>query len=166
MTKGPYKIKIHSTYYRIDYLIIAILFSIMAIVAFVNILGRYLFAYSLSFTEAITIQLFVWLVVIGSGIAFERGAQLGMISFFRIFPHIIKKFVIIVSGVLGMLLFAVIDVLLILDIYNEITIFHAKSAALNIPVWIFYAGVPLFSLYVFSGIYRGTMKSLRELSER
>jgi hypothetical protein len=29
-------------------------------------------------------------------------------------------------------------------IYDEMTLFHATSAALGIPVWIYYAGVPLY----------------------
>ena len=166
MNKHPSRIRIHSTHYRIDYLLTAIIFSIMGIIAFVNVLGRYLFNYSLSFTEEITIQLFVWLVVIGSGIAFERSTQLGMTTFFRIFPYVVQKSVIIFSAVLGILLFVSIDVLLIHSIYYEITIFHAKSAALGVPVWVYYAGVPIFSIYVFSGICRGAIKALKRLSEQ
>ena len=48
--------------YRVDYLVAALLLAVMALVAFINVVGRYLFNSSLSFTEEITIQLFVWLV--------------------------------------------------------------------------------------------------------
>ena len=53
----------------------ALLLAAMALIAFVNILGRYLFRYSLAFTEEATIHCFVWLTVVGSGIAFERGSR-------------------------------------------------------------------------------------------
>jgi TRAP-type C4-dicarboxylate transport system permease small subunit len=39
-------------------------------------------------------------------------------------------------------------------IHEELTLFNATSAALGIPVWIYYIGVPVFSIFVFSGIYR------------
>ncbi|NCC52917.1 MAG: TRAP transporter small permease [Spartobacteria bacterium] len=146
--------------YRVDHLLAALTLSVMALVAFANILGRYLFDASLSFTEEITIQLFVWLVVIGSGMAFERGAQLGMTSLFRVFPRAVQKSVILFSAALGALLFVVVDLLLLQAIYREMTIFHARSGSLNVPVWIYYAGVPLFSCFVFRGIWRGARSAL------
>jgi hypothetical protein len=32
------------------------------------------------------INMFVWMTVIGTGIAFERGAQMGMVTLFNVFP--------------------------------------------------------------------------------
>jgi hypothetical protein len=48
-------------------------------------------------------------------------------------------------------------------IYDEITLFKATSAALGMPVWIYYLGVPVFSVYVFQGIYRNASKQLSNL---
>jgi TRAP-type C4-dicarboxylate transport system permease small subunit len=39
-------------------------------------------------------------------------------------------------------------------IYEELMLFNATSAALGIPVWIYYIGVPIFSVFLFGGIYR------------
>ena len=141
----------------------ALLLSVMALIAFLNILGRYLFHYSLAFTEEITINLFVWLTVLGTGLAFERGAQLGLASFFKLFPCPMKRTVILLSGCLSAILFVVIDVLLIQTIYYEITLFHAASPALGLPIWIYYAVVPLLSVAVFRGVYRGTIIRMRKL---
>ena len=126
----------------------------MASIAFVNILSRYLFHFSFAATEEITINLFVWVTVIGSGIAFERGGQLGMITLYRMFPKKFKKLVIFISAGLSAVLFLLVDVYMIQAIYEELTLFNATSAALGIPVWIYYIGVPIFSVFVFSGIYR------------
>ena len=78
---------------RIDHLIAAILLFTMASIAFANVLSRYLFHFSFAATEEITINLFVWLTVVGSGIAFERGGQLGMITLFNVLPAKFKKIV-------------------------------------------------------------------------
>ena len=85
---------------RIDHWIVAILLFTMASIAFINVLSRYLFHFSFAATEEITINLFVWMTVIGSGIAFERGGQLGMITLYNLFPKKFKKFVIVFSSVL------------------------------------------------------------------
>jgi TRAP-type C4-dicarboxylate transport system permease small subunit len=149
--------------FRIDHWIVAILFFIMASIAFANILSRYLFHFSFAATEEITINLFVWVTVIGSGLAFERGGQLGMITLYRLFPEKFKKLVILVSAGLSAVLFLLVDVYMIQAIYEELTLFNATSAALGIPVWIYYIGVPIFSVFVFAGIYRDASVKLEGL---
>ena len=148
---------------RIDHWIAAILLFTMASIAFINVLSRYLFHFSFAATEEITINLFVWLTVVGSGIAFERGAQLGMVTLYNIFPGKFKKIVILFASGLSAVLFLLVDIYMIQAIYDEITLFQATSAALAIPVWIYYIGVPIFSVFVFTGIYRDASSKLEAL---
>lgn len=145
---------------RVDHVLVAILLLAMALIAFVNVLSRYLFHFSFAATEEITINLFVWMTVIGSGIAFERGAQLGMVTLYKVFPVKVKKGIIILSAGLSALLFLLVDIFVVQAIYNEVTMFHATSGALGIPVWIYYIGVPVTSVFVFRGIYRNMVNRL------
>lgn len=140
--------------FRVEHWIVAILLFTMASIAFVNILSRYLFHFSFAATEEITINLFVWVTVIGSGLAFERGGQLGMVTLYNLFPKKFKTLVIVFSAALSAGLFLLVDIYTIQAIYEELTLFNATSAALGIPVWIYYIGVPIFSVFVFAGIYR------------
>ena len=151
---------------RIEHWIVAILLFTMASIAFINVLSRYLFHFSFAATEEITINLFVWVTVIGSGLAFERGGQLGMITLYNIFPSKFKQTVIVGSAGLSAILFLLVDIYMIQAIYDELTLFNATSAALGIPVWIYYIGVPVFSVFVFAGIYRDAHKKLNELSAK
>ena len=139
---------------RIDHWIVAVLLFSMASIAFINVLSRYLFHFSFAATEEVTINLFVWMTVVGSGIAFERGGQLGMVTLYNVFPRKFKRLVILFSSILSALLFILVDIYMIQAIYDELTLFHATSAALAIPVSIYYVGVPVFSVFVFAGIYR------------
>ncbi len=139
---------------RIDHWIVAILLFTMAAIAFINVLSRYLLHFSFAATEEITINLFVWMTVIGSGIAFERGGQLGMVTLYNLFPKKFRKLVVLFSSALSAVLFILVDIYMLQAIYEELTLFHATSAALGIPVWIYYIGVPIFSVFVFAGIYR------------
>jgi TRAP-type C4-dicarboxylate transport system permease small subunit len=148
---------------RIDHWIVAILLFTMASIAFINVLSRYLFHFSFAATEEVTINLFVWLTVVGSGIAFERGGQLGMVTLYKIFPKKFKKLVILFSSGLSAFLFLIVDIFTIQAIYDELTIFQATSAALEIPVWIYYIGVPILSVFVFAGIYRDAASKLDAL---
>jgi TRAP-type C4-dicarboxylate transport system permease small subunit len=148
---------------RIDHWIAAILLFTMASIAFINVLSRYLFHFSFAATEEITINLFVWLTVVGSGLAFERGGQLGMVTLNKIFPKKFKRLVIFFSSGLSAALFLIVDIYVIQAIYDELTLFQAKSAALEVPVWIYYIGVPILSVFVFAGIYRDAASKLSEL---
>jgi TRAP-type C4-dicarboxylate transport system permease small subunit len=152
-----------NTSIRIDHWIAAALLMTMALIAFVNVLSRYFVNFSIGSTEEITINLFVWMTVVGTGIAFERGAQLGMVTFFNLFPIKMRKALVVFSALLGAGLFVLVCWYMIQAIYDEITLFHATSASLGIPVWIYYAGVPLLSVFVFRGIYRGARMRRDEL---
>ena len=154
-----------NTSIRIDHWIAAGLLMIMALIAFVNVLSRYFVNFSIGFTEEITINLFVWMTVVGTGIAFERGAQLGMVTFFNMFPVKMKRALVVFSALLGAGLFVLVCWYMIQAMYDEITLFRATSASLGIPVWIYYAGVPLLSVFVFRGIYRGARMRLAELDK-
>ena len=151
---------------RADHIIVAVLLFAMAAIAFINVLSRYLFHFSLAATEEITINMFVWMTVVGTGLAFERGGQLGMVTLFHRFPRSTRKGVILLSAILGAVLFCVIDIYMIQAIYYEITMFQADSAALGIPVWIYYLGVPLLSVYVFTGIYRDASSRIKTLRHK
>lgn len=148
---------------RLDHWIVALLLMAMALIAFINVLSRYFINFSIGATEEITINLFVWMTVIGTGIAFERGAHLGMVTFFNLFPLKMRRGLVMLSGLLGAALFVLVGAYMIQAIYDELTMFQATSAALGIPVWIYYAGVPIFSVFVFRGIYRGTRSRLAQL---
>ncbi len=149
--------------FPIHHWIAAVLLFCMAGIAFINVVSRYVFHFSFAATEEITINMFVWLTVVGSGIAFERGAHLGMVTLFNIFPKALKQVVIILSAALMAALFVVINVFMIQAIYDELVLFHAMSGALGIPIWVYYAGVPVLSVYVFRGIYRDAMTKLKTL---
>ncbi len=148
---------------RVDHWIAALLLFIMAAIAFINVISRYLINLSFAATEEITINLFVWLTVVGSGIAFERGGQLGMVTLFNILPAGLKKFATLLSSFLSAVLFVLVDIYIIQAIYDEITLFGAISPALGIPVWIYYLGVPILSILVFRGIYRDASSKLKRL---
>ena len=150
---------------RLDHGIAALLLMAMAVIAFVNVLSRYFVNFSIGATEEITINLFVWMTVVGTGIAFERGAQLGMVTFYNLFPLKMRKSLVVFSALLGAGLFVLVSIYMIQAIYDEITLFQATSASLGIPVWVYYAGVPLLSTFVFRGIYRGARTRLAALGE-
>lgn len=152
--------------FRIDEWLAAILLFVMCLIAFLNVLSRYFFHVSFAATEEVTINLFVWITLIGIGIAFERGSQLGMESLYNLFPRLWKKGIVLFSAFLSAILFCAVDFVMIQTIHTEITFFHSTSGALGIPMSVYYIGVPILSVFVFFGIYRETSQKLRKLEEQ
>ncbi|WP_320172403.1 TRAP transporter small permease [Maridesulfovibrio sp.] len=148
--------------FRLDHWLVAICMAVMVLIAFINVLSRYIFHFSLAATEEITINLFVWVTIIGIGIAFERSEHLGMVTFFNRFPKKMQKASVLIYSLLAAGLFLVLNWFMIQAIYDEITLFQARSASLNIPVWIYYAGLPVFSVFIFRGIYRDAVNKLTD----
>jgi TRAP-type C4-dicarboxylate transport system permease small subunit len=88
-----------------------------------------------------------------------------MVSIYKMFPKPLKKMVIWLNLILSAFLFGVVDWFTIKTIYEELTMFHSTSPALGIQMWIYYAGVPIFSIFVFIRMWKGHVKALAKLKE-
>ncbi|BEU88302.1 hypothetical protein TAMA11512_17660 [Selenomonas sp. TAMA-11512] len=73
----------------------------MTAIAFANVVSRYVFSASFSFSEEITTYMFVILSLIGAAIAARRGAHLGFTAIFDIFSPKTKRFLASISALLG-----------------------------------------------------------------
>lgn len=88
-----------------------------------------------------------------------------MVTLYNVFPRNMKKIVTLINAALSALLFILVDIYIIQAIYQEITLFQATSPALAVPIWIYYVGVPLFSVFVFRGVYRHSAEKVKLLRE-
>jgi len=58
--------------------VIIIMLAYMAVMNFLNVTFRYLLSSSFSFTEELTVTVFVWVTMMGASAGFKRNAHLGM----------------------------------------------------------------------------------------
>ncbi len=150
--------------FYLDELLSALFLGIMAVIAFINVINRYFFKQSFAFTEEITVNLFVWITLLGISIAFRRGANLKMTNLFDRFGPSAKRFVLIFSAVLGTMIFCFIIYNSAREIYRNITFYHTTSEALGIPTWIYSMGTPLFSLVVIKELIISTISEIRKIN--
>lgn len=144
--------------------LVIIIVSVMAVLGFGNVLSRYIFHASFAATEEIEINMFVWITVLGIAIAFEKGSHLGMTMLYDKFPTWLKKVALVISALLAIYLFAMVDYYSIREIYKDMTFFHARSDALNIPIWIYTIGIPIFSILVFEKVISSTVRNIKSLN--
>ena len=132
---------------NIEEVLVCVCLVVMTGLTFVNVIARYVFSASLSFSEEITTYLFVLLSLMGAAIAAKRGAHLGL-------TIITDR----VGGEMGWVLGA--GSMAFATAFSTIICYFGFFMALNqfnkgqltagtqLPEWIFGAFVPVGALFV------------------
>ncbi len=141
----------------------AFILAVMLVVTFANVVTRYLITYPLAFTEEITISMFVWIVLLGTSVAFRRNAHLAMTFFYDLMPRGLKKLCFLVSTAVSLAFFSILGCLGALQVYDEWAL-GVTSDALAIPACIYSSAIPLFSLLIVVRILQAARVTLREKS--
>ena len=136
----------------------AVLLAVMAIIAFLNVISRYVLKYSLAFTEEILISFFVWLTLLGTAIAFREGSHLSFTFITDRLPAKIQRFLIWFSAFLGVLLFLFLIYFSIFQIKEEIVL-NITSSGIGVPQWWYTIGMPLWSIWIILRIIQGAYLS-------
>jgi len=89
---------------KIEEILSAIILGIMSVIAFGNVLSRYVFHASFAATEEVVVNLFVWMTVLGIAMAFEKGSHLSMTMVTERLSPRGKAVANIVSAVIGVIL--------------------------------------------------------------
>jgi len=132
---------------NIEEYICAICLAIMTILTFANVISRYVFSASFSFSEEITTYLFVLLSLLGSAIAAKRSAHLG----FTLLGDLVKPGINRIFKIIGYLFAVAFCVLLfyhgMLMVISQIQ-YQQVTAGMQWPEWIFGSFVPFGTFFV------------------
>lgn len=129
----------------IEEVILFITLLIMTLISFGNILSRNFFNLSISFTEEITINLFVLLTFVGTAVGVRKFAHLGFTLIFDKVNKSFKKIIIIFSTLMGLILFGVLLWYGFQMVSFQMTI-GQKTPALGMPQWILSLSLPFGAL--------------------
>lgn len=149
----PGRNKVIATFINnIEEYVSAVFLFVMFLIAFINVLSRYLLKASLAFIEEIEVNFFVWVTLLGIAIAFKKGSHLSMSFLREKMPQNVQKLLTTLGLILSLSVFTTITYLTSVLIYREVTIYRTSSMALGIPMWIYYTGMLLCSLIVIARI--------------
>ncbi|NLM71789.1 MAG: TRAP transporter small permease, partial [Synergistaceae bacterium] len=127
---------------------------------FANVVTRYFIFYALAFTEEVTINLFVWLVMLGTAIAFKKGANLSMTFVYDKLPARGRKLCFFSSTALSLAFFALLAYLGYVQVSDEIAL-SVTSPSLALPVWWYTISLPVFSALIFIRILQAAIETVR-----
>lgn len=132
---------------KIEDIICAICLVVMTALTFANVIARYVFSASFSFSEEITTYLFVLLSLIGSAAAARRNAHLGFTAILDLFPDGLKRAIQTFSYLMATLFSAALFWYGINMVQSQI--YHGQvTAGMQWPEWIFGSFVPLGAFFI------------------
>lgn len=132
---------------RLEDIICAICMIIMTSLTFANVIARYVFSASFSFSEEITTYLFVLLSLIGSAAAARRKAHLGFTAILDLLPKGVQRAIQTMSYALATFFSAALFWYGISMVQSQI--FHGQvTAGMQWPEWIFGSFVPLGAFFI------------------
>jgi len=134
--------------------LLVLLFAVMLVVAFVNVITRYFIRYSLAFTEEIVVSAFVWATLLGASIAFRRGANLSFTFVVDRLPRPLRRAAIWSAAGLSILLFTFLIFYGLKQIELERRL-NFTTEALALPQWWYTLGLPLLSVLIIWRIVQG-----------
>ncbi len=132
---------------EIEEIIAGVCLTIMSVLAFTNVLARYFFHASFSFSDEITTYLFVLLSLVGAAIAAKRHEHLGFTVIEDLVPPHIKRILNFISYLMAVIFTSIIFYYGILMVISQYTL-GQKTAGMQWPEWIFGSFSPIGSFFV------------------
>lgn len=145
---------------RFEELLGAFLLAVMACIAFINVIVRYCTNFSFSSSEELTVNFFVWIVLLGTARAFREGGNFNMSLLYDALPRPVRKFLYLFSAACSVVFFAALCWQGYIEVTDEIAL-NVVSESLAIPVWLYTIATPLFSLLIVVRIFQKLVEDMR-----
>jgi len=136
-------------------LFVIVAFVYMCVAVFAQVLGRYIFNYSIDWAVETATWAQIWIVLLGSGLAMRRGMHVSIDVLAQMFPLQVARvasvaIVIACVWFLGVVFYGSLPLI-------EVGSFQT-SPALQFPMWVIYLGLPIgasyFALEVVAALFR------------
>ncbi|MBR1612065.1 MAG: TRAP transporter small permease [Succinivibrio sp.] len=145
---------------RLEELIGAVMLLVMASIAFINVLVRYCTNFSFSSSEELTVNLFVWIVLLGVSRAFRDGTNFSMSLLYTACSRKVRLLMDLVSFVCSEVFFMALCYYGYIEVCDEVDL-NVVSESLAIPVWLYTISVPLVSFIIMIRIFQRFKEKLK-----
>jgi C4-dicarboxylate transporter DctQ subunit len=138
---------------------------LMTTIIFIQVAGRYLFHYSISWSEEVGRYLVIWITFGGSALAFRKGAHIGVNALVNILPTKIRYNVKLFSQLITIGFFVILGYYGTVHTANQI-IHLQLGPATRLPMAIPYSAIPIGSalavFYLINKIIRDIKNNNKE----
>lgn len=145
---------------RFEELLGALLLAVMVSVAFINVIVRYCTNLSFSASEELTVNFFVWVVLLGASRSFREGSNFSMSLLYSACPKSVRRWLYLLSVFCCIFFFGWLSWLGMIEVWDEYEL-NVASESLDIPVWLYTVATPLFSALTIFRILQKTVSDFR-----
>ena len=145
---------------RLEEVLGAAMLAVMVTVTFANVIVRYCTTFSFAWSEEITINFFVWVVLLGTARSFREGGNLCMNLLYKALPSPLRLVCYLAGIGICLLFFGALAWTGTLEVLDEIDL-QATSESLEIPVWLYTVGTPALSALTLIRILQNAAETLR-----
>ena len=150
---------------RIEEVVAAVCLSVMTVLAFANVVARYVFSASFSFSEEITTYLFVLLSLLGTAIAARRRAHLGLTILTDVVSPKVRRILHIIGYLFAVAFTGAIFYYGILMVLSQRQL-QQVTANMQWPEWIFGSFVPIGALFATVRFVQVLIEEIRGTGEK
>lgn len=150
---------------RFEEVLLVLLLISMTLVLGVQIIARYVFQNSLTWSEELVRYLFIWSAFLGVPYCINKGASLKVVQFIDYLPAKLKNIVLMIDRVLMVVFFAAIFVFGLLVVKNSF-LNGQRSPALGLPMYIVYLSVVVGSGLAIIRVIENIVLCLKNKDER
>ncbi len=140
---------------KLEMTVCVVLMSALGLILSLQVIMRYIFQSSLSWSEELARYIFIWLVFIGISYGAKVMRHIKIDAFLYFFPKFLRPYVVILGDVLS-LVFALSVVYLGFSMVELQLMLRQLSPAMRIPIWLVYlapiVGFGLASIRLIQGI--------------
>lgn len=142
--------------------IIILMMAYMAIMNFLNVVFRYCFSNSFSFTEELTVTVFVWVTMLGIAAGFKRNAHLGMSFIVDLFHGKAKAMFVLFSVICSLTFMSLLLYHGIVMVQGQITM-GSTTPVLRMPQYVQGLSMPVGAAFVIIRIIQTGVLQVKTL---
>lgn len=140
---------------------IVLCLAFMSIMNFINVVSRYCFSNSFSFTEELTVMAFVWITMFGVAAGYKRCAHLGMSYIVERFPKKGQAIFVLFSMVCSLVMIIIMIQTGFEMVAGQIQL-GAKTPALQLPAAMQGLSIPVGGIFIaIRTLQAGIRESIR-----
>ncbi len=139
-------------------------YAVIVVVGFAQVVFRYALATSLSWSEELVRYVFVWSVFLTAAIVFNRNGHIAIDFMVDFYPPRLRQAARAVSSGCALVAVAIVFVLGVQLILSP-SIWFQKSPAMEIPMAIPYASIPVGCALMLVNIVRSTWRTWKGRSD-
>ena len=145
---------------NLEYYIAAFCLGLMTLLCFVQVISRYVFSYSITWAEELSVILFIVSVFIGAIGGTRRNQHMRLEMVVDLFSPKTKAIFKIISNVVFMIVAAILIYAIMINIQNLFT-YKMKTPILKLPKWIPYTVPPISLFFIIIRLMEENIKIVK-----